>query len=331
MEQRIKKLFTEDILVLSKTLYPMDQDSLKLLGGFEAFVYEYTYQGQGYILKIAHSSHRTQAQIESELDFVRYLYEQGGRVSKPILNRHGIYTHMYPVDSGYFVLSSTEKATGKRPVDLLTNPILQFHYGQTIGHFHQLTQDYRRPEHIEPRFAWDQDPLILEIKQYLDDNDAYIYEALQQTIHEIRQIPKTTHNYGLIHTDIHRSNFLVDAQNQLTVFDFDDASEHYVISDLAIAIFYSLFFDPDRHQKAPAFILQLLKGYTSRYPIYKSDFLTLERFFRLRILILYIALKRSTDPKDPFTAKYNEIYVPLIQSNTPFLELDYIALYEQLP
>lgn len=331
MDPNIKKLFTEDILTLAKSLYAMDSDSLKLLGGFEAFVYEYMFQGQAYILKIAHSSHRTQAQIESEMDFVRYLYEQGGAVSKPILNLKGAYTHRYPVESGYFVLSSTEKASGQRPVDLLSNPTLQYNYGRTIGHFHQLTHHYHRSADIEPRFAWDQDPLILEAKQYLDDNDAYMYEALQQTIHDIRQIPKTKHNYGLIHTDIHRSNFLVDSQNQLTVFDFDDASEHYVISDLAIAIFYGLFFDPDRHQKAPAFILQLLKGYTSRYPLFKSDWIQIEHFFRLRILILYLALKRSTDTKDPFTVKFNQIYLPLIQSNAPFLNLDYESLYEQLP
>ena len=330
MEPKIKALFNEDILELAKTLYQMDENSLKLLGGFESFVYEYTCKSKPYILKITHQSHRTKDQIDSEFDFVNYLYHHGGSVSKPVYNRHGNFTHRYPLDSGYFTLSSTEKALGNRPTDVLVNLTLQQKYGQTIGLFHKLTMTYKPSFNIDQRFTWYEDPLILEAKSYLDDNDAFVYEKLEQVISDIKRILETPDNYGLIHTDIHRSNFLVDENHNLTVFDFDDASYHYFMSDIAIAIFYSLFFHPDKDSISTDFMIHLLKGYRLEHTFTKDAFLSLELFFRLRMIILYIALKRSTSPLDPFTAKYNALYLDSIKHHKPFLNVSYSDIYEKL-
>ena len=330
MEPKIKALFKEDILEVAKTLYPMDPNSLNLLGGFESFVYEYTYEHKPYILKITHSSHRTKDQIDSEFDFVDYLSKHGGAVSKVILNRYGNYTHRYPLEEGYFTLSATEKAIGETPKDLLTNTLLQENYGQTIGKFHAITKNYKRTYSIEPRFTWFDDPLILEVDKYLDEQDAYVKHELDQVIRDISSIQQSSDNYGLIHTDIHRSNFLVNQDQTLTVFDFDDASYHYFLSDIAIAIFYSLFFNPEKEKLAKDFITHLMKGYFKEHTLTKADFTHIELFFRLRMIILYVALKRSTEPTHPFTVKFNSLYIDSIQHHEPFLMIDYHALYDEI-
>jgi Ser/Thr protein kinase RdoA (MazF antagonist) len=330
MEPRIKALFNESMLEVAKTLYDMDLNSLKLLGGFESFVYEYTKNQQSYILKVTHSSHRTKDQIDAEFDFVNHLYVHGGRVSKPILNRHGNYTHRIPLDDGYFTLSSTEKAVGNRPTDILNHLELIDQYGQTIGGFHQITMGYQPSFNIDKRFTWYDDPLIIECKKYLDESDMFVYDAMVSVITQIKQIPITPANYGLIHTDIHRSNFLVDDNNQLTVFDFDDAAYFYFMSDIAIAVFYTVFFHPNRLVVSKDFIIRLMKGYLKKHTITQSDFKTLDLFFRLRMIILYVALKRSTKKTDPFTEKYNAIYLDLIRNNQPFLDLDFNKLYDEI-
>jgi Ser/Thr protein kinase RdoA (MazF antagonist) len=137
-------------------------------------------------------------------------------------------------------------------------------------------------------------------------------------------------NYGLIHTDIHAGNFLVDQNQNLTVFDFDDCAYFYFLSDIAIAIFYTVFFNPNRHEISKPFITALLKGYMKQHVLKKSDFLQIELFFKLRILILYLALKRSTQPTDPFTQKYNSIYFEDLKNHRPFLNMDYEALYDEI-
>ena len=330
MEPKIKALFDESMLEGAKTLYDMDEGSLKLLGGFESFVYEYTKHQQSYILKVTHSSHRTKDQIDSEFDFVNYLFLNGGRVSKPTLTRHGNYTHRIPLDEGYFTLSSTEKAVGNRPTDILNNPDLIDQYGQTIGGFHHITMGYQPSFNIDRRFTWYEDPLIVDCKKYLDESDLFVYDALISVMNQIKQIPMTSSNYGLIHTDIHRSNFLVDEENKLTVFDFDDSAYFYFMSDIAIAIFYTVFFHPNRQNVSKDFIVNLMKGYMKKHTITKSDFMTLDLFFRLRMIILYVALKRSTQKTDPFTEKYNNLYLNLIRDNQPFLDLDFDKLYDEI-
>lgn len=330
MEPQVKALFNESMLEVAKTLYPMDEGSLKLLGGFESFVYEYTLNQQAHILKFTHSSHRTRDQIDSEFDFVNHLYQQGARVSKPVTTRHGNYTHRIPVDMGYFTLSSTEKAEGIRTKDLLTNPTLMDNYGQTIGAFHRSTMTYQPSFNIDRRFTWYEDPLIVDARKYLDDTDLFILGELNSVIEAIKQIPMSLDNYGLIHTDIHAGNFLVDQNQNLTVFDFDDSAYFYFLSDIAIAIFYTVFFNPNRHEVSKPFIKALLKGYMKQHTLKKSDFLRIELFFKLRTLILYLALKRSTQPTDPFTQKYNSIYFEDLKQHKPFLNLDYDVLYEEV-
>jgi hypothetical protein len=67
-----------------------------------------------------------------------------------------------------------------------------------------------------------------------------------------------------------------------------------------------------------------------QHPLSKSDFLTIELFFKLRTIILYLALKRSTQPTDPFTPKYNSIYLEDLKHHRPFLDMDYEALYDEI-
>lgn len=330
MEPQVKALFNETMLGVAQTLYPMDEGSLKLLGGFESFVYEYTFNAQPYILKFTHSSHRTRDQIDSEFDFVNHLYQKGARVSKPILNRHGNYTHRIPLDEGYFTISSTEKANGSRPKDLLNNALFMDNYGQTIGAFHRFTMTYQPSFNIDRRFTWDEDPLIVEAIKYLDETDGFIHDELKQVIYQIKQIPMSKENYGLIHTDIHAGNFLIDDNYNLTVFDFDDCAYFYFLSDIAIAIFYAVFLKPNRAEVAKTMMIPLLKGYMKQHPLSKSDFLTIELFFKLRTIILYLALKRSTQPTDPFTQKYNNIYLEDLKHHRPFLDMDYEALYDEI-
>gem|GEM_PF-6667670 len=102
------------------------------------------------------------------------------------------------------------------------------------------------------------------------------------------------------------------------------------MSDIAIAIFYTVFFHPNRQAVSKDFIVSLMKGYIKKQPITKADFMTLDLFFRLRMIILYVALKRSTQKTDPFTEKYNSIYLDLIHHNQPFLDLDLDKLYDEI-
>jgi len=52
----------------------------------------------------------------------------------------------------------------------------------------------------------------------------------------------------LIHTDVHAGNFFVD-DGRITVFDFDDSSYQWFASDIAIALYYTIWRKFDGHEQ----------------------------------------------------------------------------------
>ena len=137
----------------------------------------------------------------------------------------------------------------------------------------------------------------------------------------------TKNNYGLIHTDIHAGNFFVK-DNELTVFDFDDCSYMWFVSDIAIALFYHIDFqkitEEERIEKATLFMKHFMIGYLKENKLTKKDFLAIDLFLKLRELVLYIVVHRSMDvEKDQFAYSYVKRHRDRIINDEPLLPIDF--------
>ncbi len=332
MEPWIRTLFDEDVLADAGACFGAKKTELSLVGGFENFIYGFDREGESFIIRIAHTSHRTIQDTLSELDFVNHLAMHGAPVSKPVLSVDGHFVEpVLAKDGSYFVVSCYHKAKGERPTRSHLNPEFLFNYGKTIGTFHHLTTHYQPSFSIQPRFSWDQDPLLVHAKTYLTDRDLIIYERFIETMKGIQELPKNNHNYGLIHTDVHMGNFFIQ-NNELTVFDFDDCATMHFVSDIAIALFYYVVFmkadDAEKKEKADFFMTHFMKGYLTQYPLSKSDYLEIPRFLKLRKLVLYIVFHRSSDlTTDAFARHYVEIHRDLIIKDLPVIDLDFEKYY----
>lgn len=332
MEQWIKTLFDDAILESAAHCYGVEKKDVFLVGGFENFIYGFTKNNQSYILRISHTSHRTIHDISSELDFVRHLSDHGAPVSKPVLSINNQWVEpILAKDGSVFTVTCYQKAKGERPTRAHVTPEFLFNYGKTIGQFHLLTTQYFPETHLQKRFIWDQDPLLVHAKSYLPANDVIIFERFREIVEEINRLPKNNLNYGLIHTDIHMGNFFV-SNHELTVFDFDDSAYMHFVSDIAIALFYYIVFmkadDTEKLAKADFFMTHFMKGYLSVYRLPKHDFLEISKFLKLREMVLYIVFFRSTDVKnDEFARRYVETHRDLIIHHTPVIDLNFEKYY----
>ena len=72
MEKAVSSLMTQEILDYFLERFRLDRE-IKKLGDFENYVFETYKNGQPYILRITHSSHRSKNEILSELDWMRHL------------------------------------------------------------------------------------------------------------------------------------------------------------------------------------------------------------------------------------------------------------------
>ena len=328
MEKHVKALFNDQVLKEAAIFYSVTFEDLVFVGGFENFIYGFTKDSEEYIMRISHESHRTLSQVAAELDFVNFLAHYDANVSTPVLSIHQrLVEQVYCSNGSYFTISVYTKALGERPNKAMMNEAFFESYGQTIGCFHWLTKMYKPALGITPRFKWDEDPLLVHADEYLPKEDGIILERFHALMREINELKITKNNYGLIHTDIHAGNFFVK-DNELTVFDFDDCSYMWFVSDIAIALFYHIDFqkitEEERIEKATLFMKHFMIGYLKENKLTKKDFLAIDLFLKLRELVLYIVVHRSMDvEKDQFAYSYVKRHRDRIINDEPLLPIDF--------
>lgn len=329
MDKFIHDLLTEDIVKAALKFY--DVINYKDLGGFENFVYEFENANGLFILRLTHSSHRSSQDIKSELDFIYYLAKNNANVAMPIRNKNNNFIETIScADGSYFIVSAFEKAKGVRPTRDLVNNDLLINYGRTIGKFHKLTKNYQPSPGIEKRYSWEEDFIFENIENYLVPEDKIIIDKFNELKAEIMKIPMTNDNYGLIHTDVHFGNFFINNLD-ICVFDFDDSAYQYFISDIAIALFYYLYFIFDEDKRlamADNLMTYFMKGYLQEYQLSKDDYLTIDLFLKLREILLYFVIYRCCDiENEEWAQKYINFYRQRIINNTRYVDIDFNKYY----
>ena len=76
MEQTVSVLFTKDLTEKALQLYKLDEH-YKVIGDFENYVLEVYRNGQPYIFRMTHSSHRSREDVQSEVDWMMFLHREG--------------------------------------------------------------------------------------------------------------------------------------------------------------------------------------------------------------------------------------------------------------
>jgi len=85
LERVIRECYTEAILDEAMRRYGIAGEHIRSLDAFESFIYEFEREGeeQAFILRIAHSSRRSEALILGEVDWINYLAEGGVPAARP--------------------------------------------------------------------------------------------------------------------------------------------------------------------------------------------------------------------------------------------------------
>ena len=207
----------------------------------ENLVYNVKCNGRNEILRLTHSSHRSEDDVIAELDWVNYLAEHGVKVSVPIHSRNGRLTEIITVNSSYFIACVFERAPG----DFIKSDSTEWNtdffqsWGRTIGRMHALAKTYN-PEHLKKkRFEWIMAEILVKAKKFVPLSEMQILQELEQVLQNISSWPKSPDSYGLVHNDLNPSNFFVH-NGEITVFDFDDCCYTWFIWDIAETLpFYS--------------------------------------------------------------------------------------------
>jgi Ser/Thr protein kinase RdoA (MazF antagonist) len=329
MEKRIKERYNNLILQQVKQSYGIRGDDIRMLDGFESFIYEFDRESKSFILRIGHSLRRSENLIRGEVDWINYLHQGGASVSKAILTESGnLVAAVEDGQGGSFLATVFEKAPGKPPDKNQWGNTLYERYGCLIGRMHTLTKNYEPGDPAWIRPEWD-DLVMLDVLAWIPESEPLVLEKYLDLKAHIDSLPKSRESYGLIHQDAHRGNLFVDEEGVITLFDFDDCTYSWFINDIAIVLFYITLGKKDQTAFTKEFMTHFLDGYYQENQFEAAWLDEIPSFLKLREIDLYAVIHRSFDVdnlEDPWVAMFMEGRKQRIENEIPLIDFDFASL-----
>lgn len=299
MEPIIRNRFNDEILAEARRRYGIEEDKIKLLDGFESFMFEYENGSGEYILRLSHSRRRTPDKIRGEVDWINYLADGGAGVAKAVLSENNELVELIDDGEGdQFLATAFVKAKGG-PVWGTEQWGESFFvdYGRLVGRIHFLSKRYSPADPAWSRGQWN-DPANIDFFDHLEQESAAAAKRYRDLIDYLEALPQDANGFGMIHQDAHAGNFFVDEDGKITLFDFDDCLYGHFVYDLAMVLFYAVTNRPDADEFAQQFWGPFWQGYCEENELDPVWLKEIPHFMKLREIDLYVVLTRDYSPED---------------------------------
>lgn len=327
MDRLIKDRYNQAILNEAMRRYGIRKNAVHSIDAFESFIYEFKRDSKSYILRIAHSTHRSPSLIQGEVDWINDLADGGLSVARAVPSKNGKFVEaIEDRQNGAFLATAFEKAAGQPPWGLWT-PALFETYGELIGRMHALSKKYQPMQPAWKRPEWD-DAIFEFVERYLPASEAAAKSKYKKVCDAARRLPKEKDTYGLIHQDAHGNNLFVDQAGQITLFDFDDCAYSWFINEIAIVLFHLVQDAADWPAFTDNFLTHFLKGYVRACPLASTSLEAIPSFLKIREIELYAVLHRDFDGlniDDPWCARFMHNRKSRIEHDIPFIDFDFAA------
>lgn len=326
MEKHVFEQYNDAILKDAACRFDFRTETVTMLDGFENFIFEVERDQQPYILRLSHSSKKTLDAVESEIDFLRHLANEGVLAARPAAARSGAWVESIPAQGDdFFHAVLFEKAPGRHPEREAYTPAFFTRWGQAMGSLHRAGKKYHPTQPAWVRPHWYEEVEVTQPERYLPAGHEAVLREIQRITEQIQALPVAPDSYGIIHNDAHPYNILVDG-DKLTLIDFEDSIQMWYDSEIAICLFFMTAVPPDgktREELARAFLPPFLKGYQQQnpLPVHWED--RLDLFLKFREAGQYVALCRAADLEHlaPWPRAFLQLSRPRMEQGLPYLNL----------
>ncbi|HTK18262.1 MAG TPA: phosphotransferase, partial [Mucilaginibacter sp.] len=215
-----------------------------------------------YVFRVYSLNWRSEKEIGEEIRLLNLLKENGIPVSYPIADTAGNYIHEFAAPEGkrYGVMFSFAK--GDKMLNLTVD--VHFKIGGIMAEIHRLTMDLNLN-----RVTYSPDVILVEsfehLKKFISieiDEMIFMTSAQKYLLNELEQADVSQIRKGAVHLDIWFDNLSIDANGEVTLFDFDFCGNGWLCYDIAYYILQINSTEKDENEcrlKTEAF----LKGYES--------------------------------------------------------------------
>lgn len=248
------------VIDAARSHWALGDAPVTLVAARENHVYRVETKAGPAALRLHRPGYRTNEQINSELQWMAMLAENGIAVPKPIQSPDG--TNIQTFDGVTVSLLSWIDGTPQSKLQVSTDTY--FKLGCVLARMHELADAWTPPSSFtcptwdllgdRPTWGrfWENPSLSQEQKQFFLQFRDIARQEIQAT---------SSLDFGLIHADLVPDNVLID-DNRLWLIDFDDGGFGYRLFDLA-----TITRRCRRHAQGEQLIAAVIAGYSAKRPL----------------------------------------------------------------
>ncbi len=189
-----------------------------------------------YILRVSHHHWRSSEEIDFELELLDFWRQRQLPVAYPLRTKEGKLSVEINAPEGtrYGVLFSY--ALGRVPLGDF-NSTQSHQLGQTVAQLHRAAEDFRPRTYRQPlTLEYLLEDSVKALTPFLKHRSAdlsYLLEVSRQSECQLRDLPQKPPFWSVCWGDPHSGNAHFTADNQLTLFDFDQCGYGWRAFDIA--------------------------------------------------------------------------------------------------
>lgn len=313
--------------------------AIALSGGHFSHTYEFPRGGDRFVLRITPPNdeidmHATKA----VLSWLSYLAEHGASVPSLLESGEGNLIEAVEFENKTYIFVAFKKVEGILAESLFPgrwNDDLTAALGYAVGRMHAISHGYYPEDERLMRPAWDKIVNCFNPAEVLDAEHFLIAQKQQEITAIIQSLAKNEGGFGLIHTDLHFANFLVDEKAQeVVIIDFDDCSYGWYVMDIAMLLLdlTVLYRGRDLEAYSEVFLKRFLRSYLEEHSLDLYWIEMLPNFLKMLEIGLYTMLYQGHDPSDSesWVGMFMSDRKRRIESDMPLIEIDFESLVEQI-
>ena len=336
------------MLVEVAARYDIEADPLRLLtNNPDNVVYCFVRQGQKFVLKCTPAAAHRNIPLDRQVAWINFLAEQGAAVCRAIPSPHGHLIEHIQVAGQTTWAVCYEYAAGERPAGtMLTAEFFQT-WGRLMGQIHRLTIGYTAMSMRAPMRAdrdhWTADNQALYAELLADQPG--VRSRFEALLTWCRTLPSDASAFGLVHNDLQLNNVHLDrgdhvdrrasdARHTLTAFDFDNCEHNWFASDIATALYFTMWEQHPGHSNAgfAGWMLEhFLEGYARERPLEPFWIEQIPMFLKMQEMRVYLII--SQQYRDTFKPEPDALQLKLralldryrqnIEQGIPYIESAY--------
>ncbi len=289
MDGTSKKYDQPKILQPACQAFGIDANKAILIRFFSNLIYDCG----AVVLRLTHSKDNTEAGIIAELTFMQFMADKGLPVAKPILSKKGKWTACIQLETGYVTAVCFEKIVGFKATKEVWQESHFEELGELAGLLHKYSFEFQQQTTL-PYKPW-HEIAKGQVLESLPKDKRGLPDLHQKLVEEFHTYPISSHNYGLIHYDIHFGNYLFKEQDKkIVLFDFEMLCYSWFVNDIAVILYYAFYLKGDKTELEfqNSFLPHFWKGYESKFAIAPSEKEKISKFLLYRDLLVYSFLNK---------------------------------------